>query len=40
MIILHYSLNIHFTLTTQITEKLLINGLNIDSIVVIIRNLY
>ena len=39
-IIFHYNLLIHSTVTTQITEKLLIIGLNSDSILVIIRHLY
>ena len=40
MIIFHYYLHNHFTLITQITEKLLTNMLNNDSIVVIIRHLF
>jgi len=39
MIIFHYNLHIHFTFATQIPEKN-VNILNIDPIVVIIRNLY
>ena len=40
IIVFHCNLHIHFKLIIQITEKLLIDGLKIDSIVVIIRNLY